>query len=508
MSPDGRIRDLEVSAGPLGTVEADFAFEHAKGEEGFRFLAFLDRESVGFVTPGSGFSSTPLEAGEHEAVIAVLRRSWFGRPNLRGDVRGNRAYLTWNASTSPDCRRYRVYWDAGTGTVDTGTVLAEVDGIEGEEFWEDLAFAGPAGMGRLSVTGVYRGDAARDGIETLEESAGYHGNHKWRVWITSAGHWQYDMGSGLDGEDKEVEGGVGVLLPGGQRVAFAGGPADYAVGQYWQWQVGPRTWWVSGSLVLGSYKFQIRGVDGSGNEGALSSVMTVVINPEPGAPEAVAATWDAVTRQLTVTWEESETVLPAAVGYRVYTNYHFGFGELLEYVDEENRAGEIDAPGSTAVLTFPVAEIGEVKLYVRSVAADGCEERNAGMARVSCRAVARAVLGVPVITAVRSVAGGLLEVTWLFGRMLGDPAYWQIRSGATGDWDASGLEDEVAFADPASGGPVGEWAWTSGIAAGATWFGVLAVDGDGGKCERGVMVLGTPDGTAPGGTVGQMGWPT
>lgn len=47
--------------------------------------------------------------------------------HLVQDLPGNKAFITWNGSTSGDADFYRLYNDNKTGSVDFGTVIAEVD---------------------------------------------------------------------------------------------------------------------------------------------------------------------------------------------------------------------------------------------------------------------------------------------------------------------------------------------------------------------------------------------
>lgn len=233
ISVDGEVRDFALEAGPLTTVRGSFRFDHPNGAENHRFIIYHNRKPMCFATPDSGFQTAPLPAGAHEFDVLRVRATSRGIPDYYGELWNRRPYLRWAAATESDCRGYKIYWDAGTGTVSYAAAYATVSATEIQHLRDSAPTSG-SGTGRASVLGNYDGEPQ---------------NALWYIEITAAGKWQYSTGGSLDGTDKDLYQGVIYTLPNGVTLSFHDPAASYSVGDKWSFRVGPATEWVGPSAL-------------------------------------------------------------------------------------------------------------------------------------------------------------------------------------------------------------------------------------------------------------------
>jgi hypothetical protein len=467
---DGMVRNLDISAsggGLLATFEWD-----SSSESLHQFAAYLNGEPFAVVGPGEAVETGPVAADGQELEVVPFRLT-EPSPGLDLSLVGRRPFLQWARSTASDVVAYRVYWDAGTGTVDTSAPYAVVSLVTADRL---VAVSG-GHAGRVTLGGNYAGPTI---------------NGAYTLTLTSATEWSVTV-AGQTYSGRVIQGRT-VNLFGGLTLTWLDAATAYQAGDSWTIRVGPRPYWIGRDEVpAGTYKFKVSAFDGA-NESALSAAATVHVASEPEPVESVAASWDPDTGTVTVTWSDVAGV--ALV--RVYTNYNQPGDEMMEYVMEDGPIAEVVAPGDeTASFTLGNAR-GEVLLYVRAVDSEGVEERNCSLIRLQCVAQPPAVLASPQIVEAGPAAGGAIAATWQISveDRLPVALHFYV-SDSLPDWGYVTEDSSVAYVD-AGAYPIASGNWTSeGTYSGTVYVGVRAEDSDGNLTPRGELVAVETDGTAP-----------
>ena len=384
----GRVHNLSLAAGSLGSFVVSFLWEPASGDTtglGYRFYLVIDGDVTGLVWPGVVYTTEPFPDGPHDIRVVPIPASQGVPLGLSVDLLGDRAIVTWTAGTEGDLAAYELFWDAGTGTVDTVNRKALINTIDVPTDYSDIVpTITVGGTGRIRVSGKYSGPP-RNGFVVVEiddatAASGEFLGADQKQWIARF--------EGVQVATGRLYSGLQVTPLDGLRISFLDDASTYMAGNTYYFFLGPRTYWVSEALDPGTYKFQVRGVDADGDTGTLSDETSLTLVATPSPMEDVVATWDASTRVVTVTWSdpgESSDVY-------IYTNYDFAYGVMRDYVLEEGPAVialALDEEADTA--TIAEASVGDtLRLYVRAVK-DGEEEDNAQLITVELTAAGVAV---------------------------------------------------------------------------------------------------------------------
>lgn len=482
----GRVRNTDLQGQGLGTFSLDFVHEPAiLDDESFFFDVFANALPAAEVDPVEGFLSDPMGTGNTQVAIEVRRLPETTR-RFHADPLGRRSILVWSPVDDSDTRSYSIYWDAGTGTVSTASPLAVVSDIAADRV-DRMATTDGTGSGRITVKGVYNGPAV---------------NAVWAIEITGTGLFQYDAGDGLNGEDIAFDDGSNYSLPDGLRIVFEDSSANYDDGDRFEFRVGPSTIYVTDELEPGDYLFKVAAVDAAGNEGTLSSAVSVRIDPAPEAPSGVSASWDADTRTITISWTDPEDVDLASI--RIYANYHAQAEELLQYVYEIAPLDTVSEGVETWSIVVPEGVEGEWLFYVRAVDDEGKEDDNSNLIRLDALAVPVSPLPAPFELAAEPVAAGAILLTWLYDSTEGIPASFNVYTFTTATPSAAdyaaATPDSVDNATPTLDGNIGIGTFTTGDLSGLTrYFAVRGVDDNGDETESSNIASATGDGTAPAG---------
>lgn len=467
----GRVTGLE---GAVTSAGADVRWVHevSPGFDGSLAVG-VDGELVARVPAGvDAVALGVIEPGHHRIAVVPMGPEVVTPPDLHGADHGARAWVTWPASTDADTRAYRVYGDAGTGTLDTETVLAEVDAVVVHARPWSTATSG-TGTGRVSIEGDWTGAAV---------------NTTFRIEIRAGGKFRHNV-SGTWSAERSIAKGRGYVLFNGVRVTFHDDPGDYTTGDQHDFRVGPRTSWSSGELGSGTHQFAVAAVDAAGNEGSATAAAEVRIIRLPEGVTGLSATWDGT--EIALAW-----TLPAGSwdAVRIYANHNLDFDRLEDGIVEagawETLAG--DATGHT----FEPGLEGTWRFVVR-LEKDGRVGDDAGAVTVdTALAPPSAGLNVPFDVTVTPGPGGTFTVAWAYSWAEGDDLDHfavYVHTSETGTFAAP-----VAEVTPTRGPePVWRGSWTSGAYGGERWFTVRAVNSEDVETPNTDTTAGTPDATAP-----------
>jgi hypothetical protein len=342
----------------------------------------------------------------------------------------------------------------------------------------------------VTISGDYRGYGASGEFEVI--------NADWTVTITASGVFSYSNG------DETITGltfyqGLTRNLDDGLSVTFLDALSDYDTDDEFSFHVGPRTWWVSGSLDPGTYTFGVKAYDKAGNESATGAEVTVEITGEPAEVTAVSGSY--ASNDVTLTWTDGADTDEV----RIYSNYDKEHDVLRDYIMETNPVATISAGTETATIT--TGSVGVAKFYLRAVNSGGIEEKNFNLVEVDARdnPVSASVASPFDLQAV-AIAGGKARVSWSVEVSDATPASFNLYT-FTSEPDAAdvtGATPDSVATDLTVSGQIGSQSTDTDALAGVRWFVVRSVDSDGNEDGNIVSVSVTPDSTAPG-TVGGLG---
>lgn len=378
----GRVRNLSLSNGPLGSFVVSFLWEHDSGDTtgaGYLFFLVIDGDVTGLLRPGVVYTTEPFPDGKHDIRVIPVPSSQGVPLGLSVDLLGDRAIVTWAPGTEGDLVGYEVFWDAGTGTVNTTTRKALVTATNVPNDYSDIVpTINVGGTGKIRVSGKYSGPQ-RNGfcsVEIANSVAGAGeflpaGQKDWRL--------KYRGDTLATGR---LYGNMEITPLEGLRVSFISDASTYMAGNTYFFFLGPRTFWVSESLDPGTYKFAVRGVDADGDVGTLSAEVSVAIVATPAQVD-VSARYTPATRVVSLDWIDNAS----GDDLLVYTNYDFAVDRLTPYVLEEGPAATFAVAAEAGNLTaINAAEVGgRMLLYARAF--DGTiEEDNATLLAVDLTA--------------------------------------------------------------------------------------------------------------------------
>jgi hypothetical protein len=481
---DGRVRNIKIVAGELGSASVSFLWDGHDGPDApaHVFYLIVDGEARGTIRPGTLNVTEPLGGGGHEINILPARATDGNPPDIVGNLCGSRVLLTWLQVSDADVRQYNIYWDSGTGTVDPVTPLASVTQYEFAKKSLSTPDTG-TGTGRVSIIGIYAGDPRNETL-TLEITA----SGATRNWSIKSGSTALSSGEVLEGVAQE-------LLP-GLTVRWHDPVSDYDSGDVYNVNVGIRTRYITTEeLAAGTYKFKVAAVDEAGNIGDLSSEVSVPVDPPPAAVESPAMTWDANTGEITFTWTDASDTATV----HIYTNYHTGFQELRDYVMEDGPLATVSAGVETH--SFAPVSRGTFCAYIRAMDSSGDRESNATLLTVEALDVPVALIDAPVIEKVTVASGSKVTAHYNQSRYNGTPAALHFYVSTSTDWADATLAETVIPDFGISDYPVKRGTWTSpdGYAEGTVYVGAIAEDSNGNLTAEGELFgpIAT-DETAPG----------
>lgn len=482
---EGRARNLSVAAGSLDSAEASFGYDGINAGER-RLAVHLDGRLADTVTADQERAGVAgLTTGLHTLTVAPLR--WDESPGrLRFDPAGQRAILSWTPAEAADVAAYRIYWDAGAGTA-PATLLDTVETVE----IETREAVGPdtgTGAGRVTLWGYYTGTPPVNEVLVLSITA--EGEYEWSY----AG----ETGSGTFALGDTVQ------LPDGAQVTFLDEALAYQVDDSWNLRIGPATTYLTAELEAGSYQFEVRAVDATGNESEGTPVRGVAISGVPDAVTGVTLSWNEGTETLTVAWSDPGSCDEV----RVYSNWNAHTGAFLDYVEEEGPTARV--VGGMEQWTLENPPDGTLLFYLRPML-NGVLRPDVSLRRFSfppTPADRGIVLGDPAQLAAVAQAGGRVLVTWLYGWRHGvaAPDGTELADGlASFDvWISATPVDFAAeptvsvAAGTGEGYPVSSYSWLSDVLADGTYYvGVRAKTADGVTTTNTNTVTVTADGTAP-----------
>lgn len=271
-----------------------------------------------------------LSPGDHtlDIVPLVIGDRQYAR---HGNPQGNRVYLDWPASTSPDCAAYKITLGAAiVGTV-TERVVYPMDRHR------------TAAGGRVTVFGSPAAAETVNGSLTVACAGGI---------------------ATFDGLPYTIQKGVTTSLPYGIRVTWHDDPGEYADFEIF---VGIRSDFTSRAMEPGTYTFSIVATDAAGNpSGALSRTVRVLAIPPALAVTANGAlnvSGDTTIDRVNIysNYNRALDVISAQIETRYPTNVLTMFIEL-------NGVRDFRLPGFSQLL-LPVG----ARFYARPVS--GTTER-------------------------------------------------------------------------------------------------------------------------------------
>lgn len=475
-----RIRNLDVRAGEVGTVTASFAWDGQTA--GWRWWGYVDGDAASECGPGAPFVSDPLGDGTHNVSVLAWEEWVTPIPQAWGSVDGRQVYLNWSAVSDADVRRYQILWDEGVGG-DADALLdtvqrVELQGVTGGERPRFVLPTAGTGTGRVTLGGTYTGDP----INTV-----------WKVKVLAGQKYALDTGGGYGG-GRDWRSGVTLNLGSGLTVRFDSATSLYDVDDEWEFRVGPRSWWASGELVNGTYKFAVAAVDAAGNVGTASSERTVVV---AGGPEPVAnleASYNATSEAVTITWDDP----PSLDDVVIYSNWNAVFEVIEPFVLDDGPLAVVGDGVEEWVLNLPSGTEGELLFYVRA-REGGVEDGTSQLLRVTAEAQAPPELLSPTVSSAEAGPDGALIVTAAVDLRGGVPEELAlfVANTATPDWGTATAEEVVAFAG--AGYPIALQVITAtGPFAGSQWVTVRARDDDGGETRNEDVTEVVADDTPPG----------
>lgn len=493
LDSDGRVRNLSLSSGDLGTVAVSFDWESYRETGLHRFPLYVDGAHEADLLPGTTSTTQFFPLGSSHEVSVAWLRAGEAAPAVLADAIGARVYLRWGRSSSTDVAAYQVGWDAGDGDASTPALLATLSRMTLDSV---TLQAGTTG-GRVSIVGVYEGPTANEAL-TLS--------------VGAAGAWTFSGASSGAIATGAVYGGTTQQIGRGLAVVWHDATASYGNGDSWVARVGPPREYVTIALDADTYRFAVRSVDGTGNASAWSSWLSVAVAALPAPPTGISATWDAATEELTVSWTDSAD----AAHNRVYLNVDLlrdGAGNYLDltpgdYILEDGHAARIAAGVETYSVTL-AGVTGTIRGYVRTEASSGVVEDNATMFSVVALAAGDSTLAAPLLQSVTGTAGGGVSAVALVDRdptrsggAFSDPASVRLYVGTTADTAAMSEAATVAWSSlTLTGSPVASVTLAaSGVVSGTAatrYFAVRTIDGSGNLSAWSNVVAARLDDQAP-----------
>jgi hypothetical protein len=417
------------------------------------------------------YTTGELSPGSHRIDVIPLPAEPEVLPRFFADEFGRRVFLSWPASSSADCVEYRIFTNGGSGSIDYSEPFAVVSDVNVDALRSALPSSG-SGSGRVSIYGRWTGATVNDSFTVEVKSDGtfrHDLSGSFTGWVPFSRGQEYGLGNGLYCVVEDLS-----------SLYSAGGDS-------WAFRVGPETRWLSGELAEGSWSWNVRAVDGAGNESGSLTGIVVVVSHRPEPVGNLVGTWNGT--QIALSWDEVE----GAEGYHIYSNYSLDTGVLGELVIE---GGAWEDVGSSPHSFSPPAD-GVWRFYVRAYDANDLESDDITLVTVDTTAVETAVaLNVPELVSVVPIAGGKFLVSWNYpvdGG--GDVTDFLVLTSADDESVSYTLRATVeAGALPVGG--VASYVWESGVFADEVFFTVRATDGDNETVEE-QLVLGVPDGDAP-----------
>jgi hypothetical protein len=474
---DGRIVELAAFATPQ---EVALSWGHERAAAGDHRLAVVLDGDAAVVGPAGTVEASlvGLADGQHTVDVRVLRGDVRRLPDFHGRAYGRRAHLLWPAATSVDCTGYRIYWDAGTGTVDLDEPLAATSGT----FVEAIIQEGPtsgSGTGRASIFGTWTGAAA---------------NRELTVRIDGAGLWSHDL-SGSFGASRAFAAGGTYNVGNGVVVRFdsAGG---YQTGDEWTVRIGPPTSWTSGELVEGTYRFRVAAVDAAGNGATPLAQRSVVIVHRPNEVTAARAV-KLANGDIALSW-----TLPAdgdIDAVLILSNWSNAMARLRPRLIERGAWVTKAADATSHTFTPPAAGVWKFRVLVRDTA--GRLSESLAIASVDTAAPATSTrLSVPELLDVTPTAGGTFRVRWQYNWGYGDgidEGQDATRFIVYAHDSASGsfaVPEEVIAVSPSVG--IVEYSFDTPDYPAARWFTVRAGTATE-ETSNTDSIMGIPDAAAP-----------
>lgn len=469
----GRVAGLEGRATVAG-IDLRWVHEGAPVDFDGTLAVGVDGELSARLAAGeSALALGWLETGGHRIDVLPLGSDVVTPPDLHGAPYGSRAWVTWTPSADADLAGYRVYWDAGTGTVDLEEPIAEVDDVVVQARPWSRATSG-TGTGRVSVRGDWTGSIV---------------NKTCQIEIRAGGKFRHNV-SGAWSAERSIVKGRGYVLHNGVLVTFHDDAADYDEGDEHDFRIGPKAGWNSGELEGGTYLFAVAPVDSAGNEGTATAAARVRIVRLPEEVSELAASWDGSDVDLSWTLP---TGTFAAV--HVYSNYSNDFGRLEGGVIE--AAPWATLAGDATSHSFTPGVNGTWRFVVRVEDSEGRISDSIAAVSVDTTAAAEgAGIGVPFDVTVTPAAGGTFVVAWAYAWQASDELDHfdvYVHESETGTFAAAA--DTVV---PTRGTePIWRGSWTSPSYPAARWFTVRAVNGEEVDSGNTDTTGGTPDAAAP-----------
>jgi hypothetical protein len=459
------LRNRSATTGPLGTLVYRYELEYQVTDQEHKVVVYLDGDSDGLASDTLGYQTAPLGTGTHDLDALVLDEDWFPPDTLIGSSTGNRVRLSWPRAAASDVVAYRVYWDAGTGTVDT--LIDTVDLIRLRQLIEVASVGG----GRVTIEGNYQG-IPRNDSRTLA------------ITDTSNNIFTFD------GESYDFTGESMRNLPDGLRVYFLDPANLYDDSDTWEVVVGPLTEWKSEELASDTYKFAVSAVDAAGNESTLSNEVTLVVASEVSPPSGVSVSYDGTDIDVSLTQASGATEV------RIYSNIDAGFEVVRPYVQELFPIATITAPATTATISISGLD-GRLLFYARSF--DGTrEEDNINLIEVNYGSTESVNYEPPFNLAANPGPAGVAVITWDYLPEDLLPNKFQVfeftSQPTLADVNAASPLTTVTYA---GGNGYTSYTHTTSAIAGQRWYVVRAVNASDVGEQNATSVSVTPDSTAP-----------
>ena len=405
----GLVHNLSLGAGPLGSFVVSFLWQSETGDtdgDGYLFLLVIDGDVTGVVRPGVAYTTEPYADGDHDIRVVPVPSSQGVPLGLSVDLLGDRAIVTWEPGLEADLVGYQLFWDAGTGTVNTATPKATITTINvPEDYGDILPSISVGGTGRIRVSGKYTGPV-RNGFVTVQIDNATAGAGE----FLAAGQRQWTvLYQGDPIATGRLYAGLQISPLEGLKISFLDAQTTYQAGNTYFFFLGPGTFWVSEALDPATYKFQVKALDAEGDTGTLSSEVSVAVASTPAPLTSVTAQWNPATRVVTLDWVD-----PAEGGTAyLYTNYDFAYDVFRDYILEEGPAfTALTSAESVDTTALDASAVGGVlRMYAR-VVLSGVEEDNASLITLNLTAADVATgLSTVVIESTAVVAGPRISAT-------------------------------------------------------------------------------------------------
>jgi len=479
---DGRVLDVTAYGAGIGGATIRYRFE-GDNPDALRIVATLDGRPAATTGASDGEIHFPAPgAGDHRLVVRTQREHFENFIDTAGDLDGRRAILRWAAVTSADLESYNVWRNNGAGG-STYTLIANVSEIVPDTTFRVAPTSG-TGEGVITIGGSFAGTPPV--------------NQAWRILIgAGATTFQVDPGTGSYGAALALHPGVETDIGSGLTVLFDSDSGAFVAADRWDFRLGPAREFVTAELEPGTYLFKISSVDSAGNESALSSATTVIVDPAPRAPTGFAATYASGTNTFTFTWTDPTDSDLAAI--EIYTDYSNDFGDLSEgEIIFDSPVASVGDGVETATFTPAItAPEGTYRFVARARDNDGRRSDNVDAISVVLP-VSSVGIGVPGNIVVTPGPAGVFVIDWVYNSSAGVATHFDIYVNTS----SSSPSFASALASPAatpSAGVYPQSYTTGGYSHGATrYFTVRARNATLTLASVNVdLTAGTADATAP-----------